>query len=107
MHVHQLLRHLFYLGDEVGEELCHVFLLAGVKRLFVHCVGFTKWPGVVCFSLTLLKTHRLTQIIHHTKPSDFTVCGAQKTSPIVLIFRNYKGVKSYTLLVTVVLNKYD
>lgn len=78
MYAHQLLGHLFYLGDEVGEELCHVFLLAGVKRLFVHCVGFTKWPGVVCFSLTLLKTHRLTQIIHLTKPSDFAVCGAQK-----------------------------
>lgn len=52
--VYQLLRHLLDLGDEVGEELGHVLLLAGVQRLLVHSVGLTEGPGVVRLPLALL-----------------------------------------------------
>lgn len=54
--VYQLLGHLLDLGDEVGEELGHVLLLAGVQRLFVHRVGFTEGSRVVGFPLALLNT---------------------------------------------------
>lgn len=58
MCVYQLLGHLLYLGDEVGEELRHVLLLPGVERLLVHGVGFTEGPGVIRFPLTLLNRQR-------------------------------------------------
>lgn len=51
---YQVLRHLLDLGDEVGEELGHVFLLSSVQRLFVHRVGLTEGTRVVRFPLTLL-----------------------------------------------------
>lgn len=57
VHVYQLLGHFFDLGDEVGEELGHVLLLAGVERLFVHGVGLTEGPGVVGLPLALLRGH--------------------------------------------------
>ena len=47
----QLRIHLFQLGDEIGEELCHVLLLAGVQRLLVHRVDFAKVLWVVSFAL--------------------------------------------------------
>lgn len=52
--VYQLLGHLLDLCDEVGEELGHVLLLAGVQRLFVHGVGLTEGPRVVGLPLALL-----------------------------------------------------
>lgn len=51
---YQLLGHFLDLGDEVGEELRHVFLLAGVQRLFVHRIRFTERSRVVRLPLTLL-----------------------------------------------------
>lgn len=61
MCVYQFLGHLLYLGDEISEKLCHVFLLSGVERLFVHSVGFTEGSGVVGFPLTLLNSHSIGQ----------------------------------------------
>lgn len=60
MCIYQLLGHFFDLGDEVGEELGHVLLLAGVQRLFVHGVSLTEGPGVVRLPLTLLRGHNNT-----------------------------------------------
>lgn len=51
---YQALRHLLYLGDEVCEELSHVFLLSCVQRLFVHRVGLTEGTRVVRLPLALL-----------------------------------------------------
>ena len=47
MWAYQVVGHLLYLGDEVGEELCHVLLLPGVQRLLVHGVGLTERAWVV------------------------------------------------------------
>lgn len=69
--VYQLLGHFLYLGDEVGEELRHVFLLAGVERLFVHSVGFTERPRVVRFPLTLLnEIHKIHKTDGQTEEKD-------------------------------------
>lgn len=61
MCVYQLLGHFLNLGDEVGEELGHVLLLAGVQRLFVHGVGLTEGPRVVGLPLALLSRNTTTQ----------------------------------------------
>ena len=53
---YQVVGHLLYLGDEVGEELCHVLLLPGVQRLLVHGVGLTERAWVVGLPLALLHT---------------------------------------------------
>lgn len=53
--VFQVLGHLLYLGDEVGEELGHVLLLARVQGLLVHGVGLTERTGVVRLPLALLE----------------------------------------------------
>lgn len=53
--VFQVLGHLLYLGDEVGEELGHVLLLARVQGLLVHGVGLTERTWVVRLPLTLLE----------------------------------------------------
>lgn len=55
------MRHLLHLGDEVSEELCHVLLLAGVQRLFVHRVGLTERPRVVRLPLALLEMRHWTE----------------------------------------------
>lgn len=60
--VYQLLGHLLDFGDEVGEELGHVLLLAGVQRLFVHGVGLTEGPRVVGLPLALLSRNNNTEI---------------------------------------------
>lgn len=63
---YQVLRHLLYLGDEVCEELGHVFLLSCVQRLFVHRVGLTEGTRVIRLPLALLHmSTRETLKSHH------------------------------------------
>ena len=42
--------HLLQLGDQIGEELGHVLLFAGVQRLFVHRVNLAETLGIVRLS---------------------------------------------------------
>ena len=47
MWTHQLRTHLLHFGNDISEELSHVFLLTGVQWLVVHRVVLAETIRVV------------------------------------------------------------